>query len=155
MPRVRQLDVPAVLSDEGLPAMSSPEKHQGPSLLALDDDSDEDIVPYSRNHAIKFWKSPNGGLGCFSSRFHDVLAGVATATGTEIAIVDETQGIRVSGTSEDVEDALTKLSQIEKPLVSRLAAQNPYLSLTTDELLLVLPSRSQCHKHHDCPTQER
>jgi hypothetical protein len=41
-----------------------------------------------------------------------------------IAIVDETQGIRVSGASEDVEDALTKLSQIEKPLVSRLAAQN-------------------------------
>ena len=155
MPRVRQLDVPAVLSDEGLPAMSPPEKHQGPSLLALDDDSDEDIVPYSRNHAIKFWKSPNWGLGCFPSRFHDVLAGVATATGTEIAIVDETQGIRVSGTSEDVEDALTKLSQIEKPLVSRLAAQTPYLSLTTDELLLVLPSRSQCHKHHDCPTQER
>ncbi|RLM00707.1 hypothetical protein CFD26_107272 [Aspergillus turcosus] len=121
MPRVRQLDVPAVLSDEGLPAMSSPEKHQGPSLLALDDDSDEDIVPYSRNHAIKFWKSPNGVLGCFSSKFHDVLAGVATATGTGIAIVDETQGIRVSGTSEDVEDALTKLSQIEKPLSFLLA----------------------------------
>jgi hypothetical protein len=127
MPRVRQLDVPAVLSDEGLPAMSSPEKHQGPSLLALDDDFDEDTVPYSRNHATKFWKSPNGGLGCFSSNFHDVLAGVAIATGTEIAIVDELQGIRVSGTTEDVDDALTKLTQIEKPLVSRRAAQNPFL----------------------------
>ncbi|RHZ57805.1 uncharacterized protein CDV56_107287 [Aspergillus thermomutatus] len=121
MPRVRQLDVPAVLSDEGVPAMITPEKHQGPSLLALDDDSDEDIVPYSRNHGTKFWKSPNGGLGCFSSDFHDVLAGVATATGTEIAIVDELQGIRVSGTTEDVDDALTKLTQIEKPLLFLLA----------------------------------
>lgn len=108
-PRVRQLDVPAVLSDEGLPAMSSPEKHQG-----------------SRNHATKFWKSPNGGLGCFSSNFRDVLTGVAIATGTEIAILDESQGIRVFGTTEDVDDALMKLTQIEKPLVSRRAAQNPF-----------------------------
>lgn len=125
-PRVRQLDVPAVLSDEGLPAMSSPEKHQGPNLLALEDDSDEDIVPYSRNHATKFWKSPNGGLGCFSSNFRDVLTGVAIATGTEISILDESQGIRVFGTTEDVDDALMKLTQIEKPLVSRRAAQNPF-----------------------------
>ncbi|GFG26196.1 hypothetical protein IFM61606_06167 [Aspergillus udagawae] len=121
MPRVRQLDVPEVLSDEGLPAVDSPEKHQGPSLLALDDDPDEDIVPYSRNHAIKFWKSPNGGLGCFSNNFYSVLAGVSTATGTEIAVVDELQGIRVSGTTEDVDDALTKLTQIEKPLSCSLA----------------------------------
>lgn len=135
--------------------MSSPEKHQGPSLLALDDDSDENIVPYSRNHATKFWKSPNGGLGCFSSNFHDVLAGVAIATGTKIAIVGELQGIRVSGTTEDVDDALTKLSQIEKPLVSRRAAQIPFLWLTTDQSLLVLLSRSQRHKHYDCPTQGR
>jgi hypothetical protein len=127
MPRVRQLDVPEVLSDEGLPAVDSPEKHQWPSLLALDDDPDEDIVPYSRNHAIKFWKSPNGGLGCFSNNFYSVLAGVATATGTEIAVVDELQGIRVSGTTEDVDDALTKLTQIEKPLVSRRAAQKSFL----------------------------
>ncbi|KAG2006441.1 hypothetical protein GB937_008729 [Aspergillus fischeri] len=130
MPRVRQLDVPAVLSDEGLPAMSSPEKYQGPNLVALDDDSDEDIVPYSRNHATKFWKSPNGGLGCFSSNFHDVLAGVAIATGTEIAIVDELQGIRVSGTTEDVDDALTKLTQIEKPLSFSLAPNVTNIMIT-------------------------
>ncbi|KAF4259946.1 hypothetical protein KXX16_001233 [Aspergillus fumigatus] len=129
-PRVRQLDVPAVLSDEGLPAMSSPEKHQGPNLLALEDDSDEDIVPYSRNHATKFWKSPNGGLGCFSSNFRDVLTGVAIATGTEIAILDESQGIRVFGTTEDVDDALMKLTQIEKPLSFSLAPNVTNIMIT-------------------------
>lgn len=120
MPRICQLEVPAVQDEGTVPLDVTPEKSQGASLLALDDESDEELIPISRDRITKSWLSSNGGLGCFSNDFQDVLLDVSTATGTEIAISGEFQGIQVYGTSSDVDDALAKLSNVEKSLVSKL-----------------------------------
>lgn len=95
------------------------EKDGKEDLLTLVDDSNEELIPVSLNRITKSWLSSNGGLGCFASNFHEVLADIAAMTGTEISVVDEIHGIKVSGQNQgDVEDALAKLARIEKPLVS-------------------------------------
>ena len=95
------------------------EKDGKEDLLTLVDDSNEELIPVSLNRITKSWLSSNGGLGCFASNFHEVLADIAAMTGTEISVVDEIHGIKVSGQNQgDVEDALAKLARTEKPLVS-------------------------------------
>lgn len=120
MPRIRQLDIPSMFDDEDDQTKSGLlEKDGKEDLLTLVDDSNEELIPVSLNRITKSWLSSNGGLGCFASNFHEVLADIAAMTGTEISVVDEIHGIKVSGQNQgDVEDALAKLARIEKPLVS-------------------------------------
>lgn len=85
----------------------------------LDDSSDEEAGISSNDQCTKYWLSPTGGLGCFAGSFQDVLSEIAILTGTQISIEDDVKGIQVSGSNAaDVDDALEKLTQIEKPLVS-------------------------------------
>ncbi|PWY71089.1 hypothetical protein BO94DRAFT_539628 [Aspergillus sclerotioniger CBS 115572] len=113
MPRINQLDHSPKIQDDEKPG--SDQGDDG-GLLALGDTSDEDLVP---NPVVvtKFWVSPTGGAGCFSeNRFHEFVAQVADLTGTAITLVEECK-VQVTGkSSEDVEDALVKLSRIERPL---------------------------------------
>lgn len=117
MPRVRQLEVPALLDGIDL-IVDSPKEVQGETLLALDSDSEEELVPNIIGGTIKYWLSPGGGLGCFATDFRDVLAEVAKLTGTRISVIDDRKGIQISGKSSDVDDAFAKLTGLEKPLVS-------------------------------------
>ncbi|XHG03342.1 hypothetical protein AWENTII_006653 [Aspergillus wentii] len=117
MPRISQLEIPVIFDDEMSHIPVGVEKDQEGDLLALDDGSNEEFIPLSINHDTKYWLSSSGGLGCFSANFHEVLAEVATMTGTEISIIDDIKGIQVSGKNQgDVDDALAKLTRIEKPL---------------------------------------
>lgn len=119
MPRIRQLDIPSVFDNgaEQDGADVETEGH-GQRLLTLVDDSDE-LVPVSLSRVTKVWTSLNGGgLGCFAYGFHEVFVDIAAMTGTEISLIDDINGIQVSGRNQgDVDDALGKLTRIEQPLV--------------------------------------
>jgi hypothetical protein len=94
------------------------EKDRKEDRLTLVDDSNDELIPVSLNRATKHWISENGGLGCLAN-FQEVLGDIAAMTGTEIAAIDDTLGIQVTGQhQDDVEDALGKLTRVEKPLVS-------------------------------------
>ena len=133
MPRIRQLDIPSMFDDEDDQTKSGLlEKDGKEDLLTLVDDSNEELIPVSLNRITKSWLSSNGGLGCFASNFHEVLADIAAMTGTEISVVDEIHGIKVSGQNQgDVEDALAKLARIEKPLVSSYSSTRALASKVT------------------------
>ncbi|PYH81680.1 hypothetical protein BO82DRAFT_392170 [Aspergillus uvarum CBS 121591] len=76
-----------------------------------------ELIPTSSIHITKLWLSANGGVGCFSFESRKLLASIADLTSTEIAMLDDIKGIQVTGTSEvDVDDALAKLTRVEKPL---------------------------------------
>ncbi|KKK23914.1 hypothetical protein P175DRAFT_0469446 [Aspergillus ochraceoroseus IBT 24754] len=117
MPRVRLLELPTNFQDS-----SSPNPTQdiagGQKLLSIDDESDEDVAFYSVTRVTKFWLSSDGGIGCFASNsFQDMLLEIAKGTGTEISVINNLKGIQVSGKSaNDVDDAMMKLTRIEKPL---------------------------------------
>ncbi|KAL4803005.1 hypothetical protein BDV18DRAFT_166522 [Aspergillus unguis] len=115
-PRLRVLDLPSVVRNHPS-IVASVDKHQTEALLPLDDDT-EKLIPHPRTKISKFWLSSTGGVGCFSRNANkEILGEVAYCTGTEINLVDDFKGIQVSGGSEnDVDDALTRLSQIERPL---------------------------------------
>ncbi|KAL2009560.1 hypothetical protein VTN00DRAFT_5367 [Thermoascus crustaceus] len=118
IPRIRRLEVSSTVDAEGVDSgEATPEKKQREQLVLLDDSSDEETPTSSNDQCTKYWLSPNGGLGCFAGTFHDVLSEIATLTGTQISIEDDVKGIQVSGSNAtDVDDALEKLTQIEKPL---------------------------------------
>ncbi|KAF7594944.1 hypothetical protein BBP40_007752 [Aspergillus hancockii] len=117
MPRIRQLDIPVVFQDGGVTA--SLDQNRDGELLALDIDSDEELITTSHptTRVTEIWLTLYGGIGCFATGFHGVLTKVAILTGTEITIIDDLKGIQVSGNSvRDVDDALAKLTRIEKSL---------------------------------------
>ncbi|KAL4744175.1 hypothetical protein BDV11DRAFT_165860 [Aspergillus similis] len=76
------------------------------------------VIPHTFTQVTKFWLAAAGGVGCFAYNKHrEILGEVARHTGTEIAVIDEFKGLQVSGGNEDdVNDALERLSQLEKPL---------------------------------------
>lgn len=122
MPRIRQLDVPSIYDEDDQAKVES-EKDRKEGLLTLVDDSNDELIPVSLNRSTKYWISENGGPGCLAN-FQEVLSDIAAMTGTEITAIDDTLGIQVTGQHQiDVEDALGKLTRIEKPLVSRLLPQ--------------------------------
>jgi hypothetical protein len=97
-----------------------PEEQQE-ELVSLDDGIDANVISLPLDVVTKTWACPTGGLGCFATDFQDILAAIESFTGTKISVVDDIVGIKVSGGSEaDVNDALAKLTQVERPLVSRL-----------------------------------
>lgn len=114
------MEVSNVLDTEGVDSNeNTPEKKPREPLVLLDDSSDDELELSSNGQCTKYWLSHNGGLGCFASSFHEILAEIATLTGTQISTKDEEKGIQVTGNnSADVDDALEKLTQIERPLVS-------------------------------------
>lgn len=117
MPRIRQLDIPMFNNEDGQVEVES-ERDRKEDLLTLVDDSNDELIPFSLNRAKKGWLSSTGGLGCFAN-FQEVLVDIAVMTGTEISIIDDIHGIQVSGQNQgDVDEALGKLTRIEKPLVS-------------------------------------
>lgn len=137
MPRIRQLDVPSMFDDEDDQTKVESEKDRKEDLLMLVDDSNDELIPVSLNRATKHWISENGGLGCLVN-FQEVLGDIAAMTGTEIAAIDDTLGIQVTGQHQvDVEDALGKLTRIEKPLVSRPLSQRHGDDPVADHCLLV------------------
>jgi hypothetical protein len=71
----------------------------------------------------KFWLASTGGVGCFAgNNYRDILKDIAESTGTEITVSDDFKGIQVSGPCmDDVDDAMAKLSEVEKPLVSEFS----------------------------------
>ena len=118
MPRIHQLDVPLGLSDGDGTAMATADKHETGSLLDLDDGSDEDCL-ISRNSVVKNWQSSTGGAGCFAVDFHGILGQIGKTTGTKLLVLPDPKGIEVSGRNDgDVNDALERLTRVEKPLVS-------------------------------------
>ncbi|OJJ71680.1 hypothetical protein ASPBRDRAFT_195842 [Aspergillus brasiliensis CBS 101740] len=121
MPRINQLDVSATMPIDEDPVASDSDKDDEKGLLALSDSSDQELIPNPAALVTKFWLSSTGGVGCFSdNRFEDFLSQIAAMTGTEACVV-EGRGVQVIGKSaEDVEDALVKLTRIEKPLSSIL-----------------------------------
>jgi hypothetical protein len=126
MPRIRQLDIPVVFQDDAASATVTLDEDREGGLLALDIDSDEELIAPSHptTRVTEIWSSSYGGIGCFVTGFHGVLAEIAILTGTEITIIDDLKGIQVSGSSaRDVDDALTKLTRIEKPLVRTLSCK--------------------------------
>ena len=126
------------------------EKDGNEDLLTLVDDSNEELIPVSLNRITKPWLSSNGGLGCFAFNFHEVLADIAAMTGTEISVVDEINGIKVSGQNQgDVDDALAKLTRIEKPLVSSYFIYE-CISIKT-HYCIVIHWKSSSYKHHHRP----
>ncbi|KAL4916664.1 hypothetical protein BDW62DRAFT_218628 [Aspergillus aurantiobrunneus] len=115
-PRLRLLDIPSVVRDNSSVTQEI-EIVENSSLLTLDDDSAM-FIPHPLTQVTKFWLSSAGGVGCFSSnKYRGMLGEIAKGTGTEIIVVDDSKGLQISGGSEsDVDDALTKLARIEKPL---------------------------------------
>ncbi|KAL2818127.1 hypothetical protein BJX63DRAFT_85394 [Aspergillus granulosus] len=87
-------------------------------LLALDDDSGQ-IIPHQMTQVTKLWLSSAGGIGCFGgNEYQKTLRDIAKGTGTEITVPNDLKAVRVSGRcTNDVDDALAKLSEIEKPLL--------------------------------------
>jgi hypothetical protein len=137
MPRIHQLDIPSVFDDEDDQAKVESEKDCKEDLLTLVDDSNDELIPVSFNRATKHWISENGGLGCLAN-FQEVLGDIAAMTGTEISAIDDILGIQVTGRHEvDVDDALEKLSRIEKPLVSQPLPQLNGVVPVADHCLLV------------------
>ncbi|OGM50685.1 hypothetical protein ABOM_000453 [Aspergillus bombycis] len=119
MPRTRQLNIPIMLQDDGASVPVATTEDSLGGLLALDIDSDVELIHQSHlmTHVTKFWLSSHGGVGCFATGFNEVLTEIAAATGTNITIIDEVKGIQISGSSAgDVDDAVAKLTRIEKPL---------------------------------------
>ncbi|KNG85162.1 hypothetical protein ANOM_006048 [Aspergillus nomiae NRRL 13137] len=119
MPRTRQLNIPIMLRDDGASVPVATTEDSLGGLLALDIDSDVELIHQSHlmTHVSKFWLSSHGGIGCFATGFHEVLTEIAAVTGTNITIIDEVKGIQISGSSAgDVDDAVAKLTRIEKPL---------------------------------------
>ncbi|KAL2831767.1 hypothetical protein BDW59DRAFT_157726 [Aspergillus cavernicola] len=114
-PRLRLLNLPVVIPDNISPMEASDATENG-GLLALDDDAE--VVPHPMMQVTKFWLSSDGGVGCFgSSKYQEMLSEISKGTGTNIAVIDDLKGLQVSGRCEtDVDDALTKLTRIEKPL---------------------------------------
>ena len=105
--------------DEIEPVASSSKREHHDTLVALDSDSGDETIFVAKDKVIKYWLSPRGGLGCFATSFQKTLKEIGTLTGTEITIESQVKGIRVFGrNSGDVNDALNKLRQIEKPFVS-------------------------------------
>lgn len=136
MPRIRQLDVPSMLDEDDQTKIES-EKDRKENMLTLVDDSNDEPIPVSLNRATKHWTSETGGLGFFAN-FQEVLGDIAAMTGTEISAIDDTLGIQVTGQHQvDVDDALEKLSRIEKPLVSQPLPQLNDDNPVTDYYLLV------------------
>ncbi|GKZ73739.1 hypothetical protein AnigIFM50267_010676 [Aspergillus niger] len=111
------LDVSAIMPVDEDPVVSDTDKDEEGGLLALSDSSDQELIPNPAALVTRFWLSSNGGVGCFSdNRFRDFLSQIAALTGTEACVV-EGRGVQVIGKSvEDVQDALAKLTRIEKPL---------------------------------------
>ncbi|TQB75488.1 hypothetical protein MPDQ_002781 [Monascus purpureus] len=140
MPRVRQLEVPALLDDGMDPIVDSPKEVQGETLLALDSDSEEELVPNIIGGATKYWLSPGGGLGCFATGFRNVLAEVAKLTGTRISVIDNRKGIQISGKGSDVDDAFAKLAGLEKPLALIANPQSVNLAFTSEDTRLQIKS---------------
>ncbi|KAL2870069.1 uncharacterized protein BJX67DRAFT_391355 [Aspergillus lucknowensis] len=115
-PRLRLLALPSVVRDHS----SSMEVYDAAvrgCLLTLDDDA-EQLIPHPMTQVTKFWLSSAGGVGCFASnKYCETLEAIAKGTGTEITVLDDLKGIQISGRrANDVDDALAKLTQIEKPL---------------------------------------
>ncbi|PYH41209.1 uncharacterized protein BP01DRAFT_182604 [Aspergillus saccharolyticus JOP 1030-1] len=105
-PRTYRIDMTSALQSNG-------------SLEELNPSPDEscELIPTSIIHITKLWLSPNGGLGCYSFESKSILDSIADLTSTEITMRDDTKGIQVSGTSEgDVDEALAKLTRVERPL---------------------------------------
>ncbi|KAE8148413.1 hypothetical protein BDV25DRAFT_141797 [Aspergillus avenaceus] len=118
MPRICPLDLPRVLQDGEISSSVNVENCQEGGLLALED-TDEELIPCQlpTPRVTKTWISPRGGVGCFATGYSSFLEKIATLTGTEIIVLDEPKGIKVSGSSlGDVDDAFAKLTRIEKPL---------------------------------------
>ncbi|PLN82738.1 hypothetical protein BDW42DRAFT_200279 [Aspergillus taichungensis] len=125
MPRIHQLDVPLGLSDEDGPPMATADKHETGSLLDLDDGSDEDCV-ISMKPVVKNWQSSTGGAGCFAVDLQGILGQIGDFTGTKLLVLPDPKGIEVSGRSDgDVNDALERLTRVEKPL---LYCSNPMVA---------------------------
>lgn len=122
MPRIRQLDIPSVFNNEAEQDGTHVEKDDhGKRLLTLVDDSDDELIPTSLNRVTKVWVSSKGGLGCFAYGFHELLVDIAAVTGTDISVIDDINGIQVSGRNQgDFDDALGKLTRIEQPLVCQI-----------------------------------
>ncbi|KAJ9319330.1 hypothetical protein DTO271D3_99 [Paecilomyces variotii] len=118
VPRVRRIEVSDIVDIDGIESHeSTPEKNRRETLLEFENDSDQETVSVPNIRCTRYWLSANGGLGCFECAFEDILAEVARLTGTEISVKDDIKRIQVSGNNEDdVDDALEKLSRIEKPL---------------------------------------
>lgn len=99
--------------------------------MPLDDGTEVNIIPLPVGLVTKTWACPAGGFGCFAAGFQDILAAIESFTGTMISIVDDLVGLKVSAATEaDVDDALAKLTRIEKPLVSEL--MSPSIPLFSD-----------------------
>lgn len=99
--------------------MATADKHETGSLLDLDDGSDEKCATFG-NPVIKNWQSSAGGAGCFAVDFQEILGQIGDTTGTKLLVLPDPKGIEVSGRCEGgVNDALERLTRVEKPLVSR------------------------------------
>ncbi|KAL3494034.1 hypothetical protein BJX62DRAFT_234640 [Aspergillus germanicus] len=125
-PRIRQLALPSAVRDTTTTMGLSDTAVEG-GLLALDDDS-ATLIPHQMTRMTKFWLASAGGVGCFAgNNYRDILKDIAKSTGTEITVPDDPKGIQVSGPCmDDVDDAMAKLSEVEKPLsfISRPAVGN-------------------------------
>ena len=89
----------------------------------MENEFDQDVISQSLTHTTKHWVSSDGGLGCFARANREILHAIAAVTGTNISISEDMRSLKVSGSNTgDVDDALAKLSRIEVPLVSVLAA---------------------------------
>ncbi|EAU35220.1 predicted protein [Aspergillus terreus NIH2624] len=116
VPRIRQIEVPVAVVGDANQALMGPEEQQE-ELVSLDDGIDANVISLPLDVVTKTWACPTGGLGCFATDFQDILAAIESFTGTKISVVDDIVGIKVSGGSEaDVNDALAKLTQVERPL---------------------------------------
>jgi hypothetical protein len=93
----------------------------------VDVDSDDDwcgVGPVSLNQSngsgvVRLWTSSRGGVGEFELMSKDLLAKVAACTETDIVVEHQPDKIRVTGCYlSSVDDALRKLSNLDKSLVS-------------------------------------
>ncbi|KAL4798304.1 hypothetical protein BDV19DRAFT_31859 [Aspergillus venezuelensis] len=115
-PRLHTLSFPAAVHDIS-PTMEDSDAEHNEGLLSLSDES-ATIIPHPQSRVTKFWSSTTSGVGCFATNnFRDIRDEIANCTRTEIIVADDFKGLQVSGAHESgVNDALTKLDLIERPL---------------------------------------
>ncbi|KAI9044759.1 uncharacterized protein KD926_011730 [Aspergillus affinis] len=127
IPRIYRLQVPEILKDDPMPVRSQDTNAQEGDLLALGP---------SPMRVTKAWASSEGGVGCFSCQFHDILSEISKLTGTEIAVSEDLKGIQVSGKNEnDVDDALAKISNVQEPLKHICNPQVMNMAISPDNRL--------------------
>ncbi|KAL4890611.1 hypothetical protein BDV59DRAFT_92189 [Aspergillus ambiguus] len=139
VPRIHQVEVPVMVSEDPSHTFPNPRDQRG-ELVAVEGGVEATVNPHVFGFVAKSWASLNGGLGCFAAGFRDILRDIGSLTETNIVAVDDIVGITVEGGNEDdVDDALAKITNVNKSLSGLIKPKAVNMIIThRDQFLRIL-----------------